>query len=385
VVVIGGGLFGLTSALSLATRGYRVSVLERARDVMRGASYANQNRIHLGYHYPRSRQTALETIGGCRAFREFFADGVVGDIRKFYAIAHEGSLTDASAFEEFCSEMGLPLRRALPPSEFLNPDFVKECWAVPEEIFDYRAVRRILLSRVSAQERISVLRGTEPSAIVPGPPYLVRLGGGEVIECQAIVNASYTGIADVLRLIDVAVPLLQFELCVMPVGIVDATRDHRVGVTVLDGSYGSLIPRGLTPRQYILYLVDESVAEARVATTEPEWRAPVSASVAAVLSQAPRCFPIVRKMRWIRPIVGTRVVLPETEHDDARPTLIWRNAEMFFSIFSGKVTMCIDAAERVARAIDRDPEVALEASNPAALAAASNGHSASHLLATHEP
>jgi hypothetical protein len=140
------------------------------------------------------------------------------------------------------------------------------------------------------------------------------------------------------------------------------------------------MPRGRTPREYILYLVDESVAAARVAMSEPEWRAPVSATVAAVLTRAARYFPIVQRMRWTRPIVGTRVVLPQTEHDDARPTLIWRDAEMFFSILSGKVTTCIDAAERIATAIE-DPGVVVE-SGPA-LTAVSNRHATSHRLAKH--
>jgi FAD dependent oxidoreductase len=367
VVVIGGGLFGLTSALSLAADGYHVLVLERARDVMRGASYANQNRIHLGYHYPRSQQTAVETIAGCRTFSAFFADGVVGEIRKFYAVAREGSLTDVSAFEAFCSEMNLPLDPALPPPEFLNRDHVAQCWSVPEEIFDYSAVRRILISRVSAQKRITLLCGAQPSGIVVGPPHRVWVTGGEMIECRAIVNASYAGICDVLRLIDDTTPRLQFEFCVMPVGVIDlASRDPRVGVTVLDGSYGSLMPRGRTLRQYILYLVEESVAEAQLATSEPRWqRAAVSSSVGAAVERGARWFPIVRQMQWIRPIVGTRVVLPSAEHDDARPTLIWRSAESVFSVLSGKVTTCVDTAERLARAVGGDPAATAYVSEPA--------------------
>ena len=54
-VVIGGGLFGCYIANLLKQR-HECSVIlvERENQLMRRASYNNQARIHLGYHYPRS-------------------------------------------------------------------------------------------------------------------------------------------------------------------------------------------------------------------------------------------------------------------------------------------------------------------------------------------
>ncbi|RLM48474.1 FAD-dependent oxidoreductase, partial [Halobellus sp. Atlit-31R] len=41
VIVIGGGVVGLTSAWWLAQAGYRVTLLERAQEVGSGSSYGN--------------------------------------------------------------------------------------------------------------------------------------------------------------------------------------------------------------------------------------------------------------------------------------------------------------------------------------------------------
>ena len=65
VVIIGGGIFGLSAAIVLGENGFsEVTVLEKEFDIMTKASLVNQNRIHMGYHYPRSLQTGRESLMG---------------------------------------------------------------------------------------------------------------------------------------------------------------------------------------------------------------------------------------------------------------------------------------------------------------------------------
>ena len=60
-IVIGAGLYGLYSALRCGERGQRVLVLECDPEPFRRASYINQARVHMGYHYPRSFATAIKS------------------------------------------------------------------------------------------------------------------------------------------------------------------------------------------------------------------------------------------------------------------------------------------------------------------------------------
>ena len=64
-IIIGAGLYGLYAALFCAKRGQSVLLLEAEEAAMSRATYVNQARVHLGYHYPRSISTALKT-------REYF-------------------------------------------------------------------------------------------------------------------------------------------------------------------------------------------------------------------------------------------------------------------------------------------------------------------------
>lgn len=51
-IIIGAGLYGLYAALYAGKRGERVLVLEQEDAPFRRATYINQARVHMGYHYP---------------------------------------------------------------------------------------------------------------------------------------------------------------------------------------------------------------------------------------------------------------------------------------------------------------------------------------------
>ena len=53
-IIIGAGLYGLYAAKICGERGERVLVLEWEKSPFQRATYINQARVHMGYHYPRS-------------------------------------------------------------------------------------------------------------------------------------------------------------------------------------------------------------------------------------------------------------------------------------------------------------------------------------------
>ena len=60
-IILGAGLYGLYAAERCGKKGERVLVLERDPEPFARATYINQARVHMGYHYPRSISTALKS------------------------------------------------------------------------------------------------------------------------------------------------------------------------------------------------------------------------------------------------------------------------------------------------------------------------------------
>ena len=60
-IILGVGLYGLYAAQKCGAAGQRVLVLERDSAPFMRATYINQARVHMGYHYPRSYSTAIKS------------------------------------------------------------------------------------------------------------------------------------------------------------------------------------------------------------------------------------------------------------------------------------------------------------------------------------
>ena len=86
-IIVGAGFFGCCLAVHLKqSLGQHVVVLEMEADVLQRASYANQARVHNGYHYPRSLLTALRCRVNFARFVHDYRECIVSDFEKYYAI-----------------------------------------------------------------------------------------------------------------------------------------------------------------------------------------------------------------------------------------------------------------------------------------------------------
>ena len=111
-IVIGGGFFGSTLGLFLKEYFDNVVVLEQEKDILQRASYVNQARVHMGYHYPRSLVTAFRSLANFPKFIKDFEKAIKNDFDKYYAIAKVGSKINANQFYEIYKKMGAPISKA---------------------------------------------------------------------------------------------------------------------------------------------------------------------------------------------------------------------------------------------------------------------------------
>ena len=101
VGIIGAGIFGLSCALNL-DKSYEVVVFDQGDTIMAGATYANHNRHHYGFHYPRSIETAQQCLESRGQFEEMYGECCLWDFANYYCISKENTLTSPEDYVRFC-------------------------------------------------------------------------------------------------------------------------------------------------------------------------------------------------------------------------------------------------------------------------------------------
>jgi hypothetical protein len=117
---------------------------------MQRASYANQARVHNGYHYPRSVVTAFRSRINYARFHSEFPECIDQSFAKVYAIARRFSKVTSEQFRRLAVRIGAPIRPADQPTRRLfDADFVEDMFSTEEWAFDSVALRRQMTERVT--------------------------------------------------------------------------------------------------------------------------------------------------------------------------------------------------------------------------------------------
>lgn len=115
--VLGGGWYGCHIALAMMKEGHEVELHETREALFYGASGCNPARLHLGFHYPRSKVTRAACQEHNALFMKTYGHLTRGILANVYAIAKDDSVVD---FGNYCQslESELEFVRIDKPSEF---------------------------------------------------------------------------------------------------------------------------------------------------------------------------------------------------------------------------------------------------------------------------
>ena len=334
-IVIGGGFFGAALARNLARDGRRVLLLDRGPDLLTKASYTNQARVHLGYHYPRSFLTASRSLRNAPRFCQEFAECVVDSFRHYYAIGRTVSKVSARQFEVFCRRIGAPLAPA--PAAIrrqFNPALIENVFEVPEPAFDAVRLRARLTGDLAAAG-VEVRLHTEAVRLEAGGAGLLRVSltsptGPTTATSRRVFNCTYSRLNGLLAASGLPLVPLKHELAEM-VLVEPPPMLSAAAVTVMCGPFFSCMPfpaRGLHTLSHVRYTPHRSWSDA---PGEP-WRDPLSVMAALPPSHAPammrdaaRYLPALAGCRVVESMWEVKTILPRSEVDDSRPILVRAN------------------------------------------------------------
>ncbi|MFH5232795.1 FAD-dependent oxidoreductase [Antrihabitans spumae] len=335
---MGAGLFGITSALLLSRDGWNVRLVEQRPSIMSGASGNNIFRLHRGYHYPRSIETAVASQESEIQFVGEYGDAVIYSSEHLYAISKSDSLTSAEDFLAHCRTISLPFTKVENP--IFRRGSVDLVVRAEEARIDPRALITICKQKLRESE-VDVRCGTGVT------PELAT-------QFDFLVLANNSGINDTASALDLPVPVRQYELC--EVAVVDRVPVGDRDIVVMDGGFISLSPFGRAPGKYLLYDVVNSVQSTQVSAIcqlHPEhayrdqWEESIPSSFDAMKANACQFLEGFENVRRCRSLWSIRTVLPNVDATDERPTTVEWLAPTVLSVFSGKLGTSVVAGRKV--------------------------------------
>jgi glycine/D-amino acid oxidase-like deaminating enzyme len=364
-IIVGAGFYGLYSALFCARKGETVALVEMDSDPFSRATYSNQARIHLGYHYPRSFATAIKSARYFERFNNEFGFCVHSRFDQIYAISENFSWTSAEQFKSFCQAVSIPCDE-ISVSRYFKPSMCDGAFLTREYTYDAQILKRYFVSELEKQPKIRMFYNAHISDVEnDGKSFSLRTQDGMILSSSFVLNASYASVNQVASLFGHDPFPIKYELC--EIILCDTNDDLKeVGITVMDGPFFSIMPFGKTGR-HSLTSVTFTPHEACYSTL-PSFSCQACSVGYCSESQLGNCnlchakpttaWHYMNKLakkyindrydfKYGNSLFAVKPILKASEIDDSRPTVIKRHGESpsFVSVLSGKINTVYDLDE----------------------------------------
>jgi len=339
VLVVGGGIFGTTASVALATSGFNVTLHEELDGIMKCASDINQYRLHRGYHYPRSKSTAQECLDGLKSFKRKYGASVInGDVNHFYSIASQESLVSGLEYIKFLDDMGLEYNLHDEYQLFDGTDLTIEA---EEELFDSEKLR------VQVTQK---MKGVGVNVVL----------NKKTIE-EDFDDYDYVVIATYAKINELLDESIQYQYEVIEKPVVKLPEQYKnKSVVVMDGPFMCFDP--YKDGYHVLGHVEHAIHSTNVGDypmvlnkhivgylNNGVIHNPKVTKINKFIEAGMEFFEDFDKLEHIGSMFTIRTVLAHRDHDDARPTIVTQEAHNVYTIFSGKIGTCVEAANELVR------------------------------------
>jgi hypothetical protein len=345
IAIVGAGIFGCTIAIKLGQIGYNVTLFEQDSDILQRASSINQYRLHRGFHYPRSLETANESTLAEGSFIKMYGSAISSNDEHYYCIANDKSKTTPEEYLEFLATASLDYELILKHpvnnvgmtikvDEYLmNPNVLKSlCWDKLNEVG--------VNIKLNTQVKISDIKD----------------------DYDKIIVATYASINSVLD-DDIKNIEYQFELCEKPI-LKLPSRYTNKSIVIMDGPFMCIDP--LVDTDYhVMGNVKHAIHHTNNGKSPiipDEFKGllnkgvvenPSVTNIDKFIESASEFFDGIEDYTHIGSMYTIRTVLPNRDHDDARPSVVREVSDDVITIFSGKIGTCVKVANKVIELIKK--------------------------------
>ena len=366
-VIVGAGLYGLYSALYLAKKqkNFEIIVLEYDSESFKRATFINQARVHMGYHYPRSLSTAEKSAHYFRRFMEDYEFSVLTQFDQVYATSSHFSWTNAEQFVKFCKDAGIRCDE-VNPRKYFNEGMCDGAFLTEEYTYDAKILRDYFLEELRKYPNVSILYNQRILSVDKNKEeFVLHMGDGREHHTRFLLNATYASTNQVSALLGFEAFKIKYELCeIILCDVNDKLRD--IGLTVMDGPFFSIMPFGKTGQHSLTsvtftphvtsydelpsfecqkksndFCSPQQLGNCNDCMAKPETAWPYMSGLARKYMKSEYGFEYSHSLFSMKPI------LKASEIDDSRPTVVRKFCEnpTYVSVLSGKINTVYDLDE----------------------------------------
>jgi len=340
IAVIGAGIFGITTALTLS-KNFQVDLYEQHDDILKSTSGINQFRVHRGYHYPRAPNTVDSLLRSENSFLREYKDAVINNVNHYYCISSRDSLTTSDEYLNFLKKFHLEFE--ITDLKLLNKNSIDLCIKAKESIWDPVQLKQICTNRLKNSTVNLHLNSKINNSIFSDYDY--------------VIICTYANINSLLNDFPESKLNYQFEICEKPV-VSLPTSFHKNSIVVMDGPFMSIDPFGKSGN-FVLGNVVHAIHSTNIGFSPeiPEKfngllnngiiKNPPISNFEQFVESATEFLPEMEYAVHLGSMFTVRTVLPHIDSTDERPTIVRQLSDKVFTIFSGKVPTCVEAADEI--------------------------------------
>lgn len=363
-IIIGAGIYGLYSALYCARKGEKILVLERDEKPFSRATFINQARVHMGYHYPRSYSTAIKSAGYFDRFVQDFPDCIHKDFKQVYATSEHFSWTNKEQFIKFCNDSNIFCEN-IPTEDYFKPSLCDGAYLTQEYTYDAMLLKDILLKEINKYNNVKIIYSFEVKNIKKVDGFYEISNNENEYFTKFLLNTTYASINQILNKLGYEPFKIKYELCeIILCKVNDKFKD--LGITVMDGPFFSIMPFGKTGLHSLtsVTFTPHTVCYEKLPTFEcqngnHDYCTKYSLGNCNNCPNKPKTAwsymsNLVKKylrddleFEYVESLFSMKPILMSSEIDDSRPTVIrqYSSNPDFYSVLSGKINTIYDMEE----------------------------------------
>ena len=370
-IIIGAGLYGLYAAEYSSKKGEEVLVLEYDREPFSRATYINQARVHMGYHYPRSLTTAIKSAGYFKRFVDDFGFCIHDKFEQIYATSEQFSWTNAKQFIDFCKAANIRCDEVA-PGRYFKKGMCDGAFLTEEYTYDAKILGAYYLDKLEKRSNVTIYYGARIDKIIKGnSSFVIRMEDGMEYETSFVLNATYASVNQILQKLEGILTEkfnIKYELCEI-ILCEPSDKLKNIGFTVMDGPFFSIMPFGKTGLHSLTSVTftphvtsyeelprfscqnglekgdfactSRNLGNCSICPHKPEtaWR--------YMSHLADKYMRDEYKYTYKESLFSMKPILKSSEVDDSRPTAIrvLSEAPTFISVLSGKINTVYDLDE----------------------------------------